>query len=98
MTTKTYEELTQDNHTLPVDVMTVLTKMSKREAASLVRFLTDQISESTDNLIDVRIDLRNDFGGALALITAGKSTLFGSSAVIVDSHMRSFGETPKAGA
>lgn len=83
------------NHTLDVDVMTVLTKMSKREASSLVRFLTDQIAESTDSTIDVRIDLRNDFDGAMALITAGSSTLFGSSAVIVDSHIRSFGETPK---
>lgn len=89
---------TDTNHKLNVDVMTVLAKMSKREASSLVRFLTDQIAESADSTIDVRIDLRNDFGGAIALITAGAHTLFGSSAVIVDSHTRSFGDTPKVGA
>ena len=89
---------TNTNHKLDVDVMTVITKMSKREASSLVRFLTDQIAESTDSTIDVRIDLRNDFDGAIALITAGSSTLFGSSAVIIDSHIRSFGDTPKRGA
>ena len=89
---------TNTNHKLDVDVMTVITKMSKREASSLVRFLTDQIVESTDSTIDVRIDLRNDFDGAIALITAGSSTLFGSSAVIMESHIRNFGDTPKRGA
>lgn len=89
---------TDTNHKLDVDVMTVFTKMSKREASSLVRFLTDQIAESTEPTINVRIDLRNDFDGAIALITAGTGTLFGSSAVIVESHTRSFGETPKVGA
>jgi len=86
------------NHKLDVDVMTVLTKMSKREAASLVRFLTSEIAESPNYLLDIRIDLRNDFGGAIAQITAGTHTIFGSSAVIVDSHTRSFGDVPMAGA
>jgi hypothetical protein len=89
---------TNANHTLDIDSVTVLTKMSKREAASLVRFLTDQIAESTDSTIDVRIDLRNDFDGAIALITAGSSTIFGSSSVIVDSHIRGLGNTAKVGA
>jgi protein involved in sex pheromone biosynthesis len=88
---------TNTNHKLDVDVVTVLTKMSKREASSLVRFLTDQIAESTDSTIDVRIDLRNDFDGAIALITAGTSTIFGSSAVIMDSHIRLGENSPKVG-
>lgn len=75
------------NHTMELDQITVLTKMSKREAASLVRFLTDAIAESPNHLLDVRIDLRNDFGGALALLSVGNNTLFGSSAVIVESRV-----------
>jgi hypothetical protein len=74
-------------HEMGVDRVTVLTKMSKREAASLVRFLTDAIAESDDYLLDVRIDLRNEMGGATALVSAGNNTMFGSSAVIVDSHI-----------
>ena len=85
------------NHKLDVDVMTVLTKMSKREAASLVRFLTSEIAESPNYLLDVRIDLRNDFDGATALITAGTSTIFGASAVIMDSHIRLGDNVPKEG-
>jgi hypothetical protein len=65
---------------------TVVTKMSKREAASLVRFLTDAIAESPAHLIDVRIDLRNDFDGAKALISVSNNTLFGSSAIVIDSR------------
>jgi hypothetical protein len=75
------------NHELRFDIVTVVTKMSKREAASLVRFLTDAIAESQDGLLDVRIDLRNEFGGAQALISVGNNTLFGSSAVITDSRI-----------
>ena len=75
------------NHELRFDLVTAVTKMSKREAASLVRFLTDAIAESPEYLIDVRIDLRNEFGGAQALISVGNNTLFGSSAVITDSRI-----------
>lgn len=85
------------NHKLDVDVVTVLTKMSKREAASLVRFLTSEIAENPNHLIDVRIDLRNDFDGAIALITAGTSTIFGASSVIMDSYIRTSDNSAKAG-
>lgn len=75
------------NHELRFDLVTAVTKMSKRQAASLVRFLTDAIAESPDYLIDVRIDLRNEYDGAQALISVGNNTLFGSSAVITDSRI-----------
>jgi hypothetical protein len=75
------------NHELRFDLVTAVTKMSKRQAASLVRFLTDAIAESPEYLIDVRIDLRNEYDGAQALISVGNNTLFGSSAVIVDSRI-----------
>jgi len=75
------------NHTLDVELVTVLTKMSKREAASLVRFLTNEIAESKNYLLDVRIDLRNQMGGAQALISVGNNTLFGSSSVITESRI-----------
>lgn len=62
----------------------VNTKMSKREAANLVRFLTDAIAESDKYLLDVQIHLRNEFDGSTALIAVGGNTLFGSSAVITE--------------
>jgi hypothetical protein len=74
-------------HELRFDLVTAVTKMSKREAASLVRFLTHAIAESPEYLIDVRIDMRNEYGGAQALISVGNNTLFGSSAVITDSRI-----------
>jgi hypothetical protein len=75
------------NHEMALNQVTVLSKMTKREAASLVRFLTDAIAESPAYLLDVRIDLRNEYGGARALISVGNNTIFGSSAGITDSHI-----------
>jgi hypothetical protein len=69
---------------------TVMTKMSKKEAASLVRFLTEAIAETSENTINILIDLRNDFDGAQALISATNSTMFGSRAVITETRVISY--------
>jgi len=74
-------------HELRFDLVTAATRMSKREAATLVRFLTDAIAETPTHLIDVRIDLRNVVGGAVAQISVNNNTLFGSTAVITDSRI-----------
>jgi hypothetical protein len=68
---------------------TVATKMSKREAASLVRFLTSAIAETETDLIDVRIDLRNDslHGDSYALISVDNNTLFGSTSAIIETRV-----------
>jgi len=74
-------------HTLEVTQVAVLAKMSKREAASLVRYLTDEIAESNSHMINIKINLQNQYGGALANISVGES-IFGASAVITDSCIR----------
>lgn len=61
----------------------VATKMSKKEAASLVRFLTEAISTS-DSDIDVRIDIYKDYAdGAEARISVDNNTLFGSTSRVI---------------
>lgn len=61
----------------------VATKMSKKEAASLVRFLTEAISTSESD-IDVRIDLTQVWSdGAEARISVDNNTLFGSTGRII---------------
>ena len=66
---------------------TVATKMSKSEAASLVRFLTLAIAETNEDTIDVLIDLRNDFENSYALIAPDNRTMFGSRAVITETRI-----------
>lgn len=74
-------------HKMRFDAVTVISKMSKREAASLVRFLTDAIAETKESEIDVRIDLRNEYGGARSLISVNANTIFGAFGVIQDSRI-----------
>lgn len=74
-------------HTMEIECATVISKMTKRDVASLVRFLTDGIAESTTGEIDVRIDIRNEYGGARSLISVGNNTIFGSFGVITDSRI-----------
>jgi hypothetical protein len=69
---------------------TVMTKMTKNEAASLVRFLTEAIAETNEDTINILIDLRNDFDGAQALISATNSTMFGSRAAITETRVISY--------
>jgi hypothetical protein len=69
---------------------TVMTKMTKKEAASLVRFLTEAIAETNEDTINILIDLRNDFDGAQALISATNSTMFGSRAAITETRVISY--------
>ena len=71
---------------------TVATKMSKREAASLVRFLTEAIAEHPGYLIDVRIDLRNDYDTTTAVISVNNNTLFGTYAEIVEARVIKYEE------
>jgi hypothetical protein len=66
---------------------TVATKMNKREAAALVRFLTEAIAESPENTIDVRIDLRNDFDKCTSVISVNNNTLFGTYADVVEARV-----------
>ena len=66
---------------------TVATKMTKREAATLVRFLTEAIAESPENTIDVRIDLRNDFDKCTSVISVNNNTLFGVYGDIVETRV-----------
>jgi hypothetical protein len=63
---------------------TVLAKMSKREAASLVRFLTHEIAESQGYMIDIRFDIRQEWDAATVLVSAAGNTLFGSRAIVED--------------
>jgi len=74
-------------HTMGIESVIVISKMSKREVASLVRFLTDAIAESTTGEVDVRIDLANEYGGARSLISVNGMSIFGSMGVITDSHI-----------
>ena len=74
-------------HKMRFDAVTVISHMTKREVASMVRFLTDAIAEAKDNEIAIRIDLRNEYGGARSLISVGNNTIFGSSGVIQDSRI-----------
>jgi hypothetical protein len=67
--------------------VTVISKMSKREVSSLVRFLTDGIAESQDGFVDIRIDLKNEYGGARSLISVNNNSIFGSFGVITDSRI-----------
>jgi hypothetical protein len=78
-----------DNVTLKT-ATSVNAKMSKREAANLVRFLTDAIADSPNYLLDVQIHLKNDYDGSMALIAVGGNTLFGSSAVITEAREISY--------
>jgi hypothetical protein len=71
---------------------TVATKMSKRNAASLVRFLTEAIATNPGYLIDVRIDLRNEFDQTTALISVDNNTMFGSVAEIVEARVIKYEE------
>jgi hypothetical protein len=71
---------------------TVATKMSKGQAASLVRFLTEAIANNPGYLIDVRIDLRNEFDQTTALISVDNNTLFGSVAEIVETRVIKYEE------
>lgn len=66
---------------------TVATKMSKREAAALVRFLTEAIAENEGYMIDVRIDLRNDFDKCTSVISVNNNTLFGTYADVVEARV-----------
>lgn len=75
------------NHVLDIQAITAATRMDKQQAFSLVRHLTESIAESTDGMIDVRVDLRNRFAGSIALISVGNQALFGSSSVIINSYI-----------
>lgn len=76
------------NATAKLDAaITVATKMTKREAASLVRFLTDAIAETNEDTINILIDMRNDFDEAYALISPNNNTMFGSKAVITETRI-----------
>jgi len=78
---------TSTEHKLAIEGITVLSKMTKRDAASLVRFLTDAIAETPFEQIDMRIDLRNEYGGARSLISVNANTIFGSFGVITESRV-----------
>jgi hypothetical protein len=83
---------TSTEHKMAVECVTVLSKMTKRDVASLVRSLTDALAETPFDQIDVRIDLRNEYGGARSLISVNSNSIFGSFGVITDSRIIEKGE------
>ena len=81
MTTSTKE------HTMGIERIVVVSKMSKRDVASLIRDLTNGLAETQSDRVDIQINLSNEFGGARSLISVGDSTIFGNFGVITDSHI-----------
>ena len=61
----------------------VYTQMSKTEAASLVRFLTLALVETSGDSIAVRFDIRKEWDNeATVLVSPANNTLFGSRAIV----------------
>ena len=74
--------------TIKLDAATaVAAKMTKAEAANLVRFLTLAIAETDFDTINVRVDLRQNFSDAELLISIDNNTLFGSKAIINETRI-----------
>jgi hypothetical protein len=60
----------------------VYTQMSKTEAASLVRFLTLALVETSGDSVAVRFDIRKEWDSSTVLVSPANNTLFGSRAII----------------
>jgi hypothetical protein len=74
--------------TIKLDAATaVAAKMTKAEAANLVRFLTLAIAETDFDTINVRVDLRQNFSDAELLISIDNNTLFGSKGIINETRI-----------
>jgi len=58
------------------------TQMDKTEAASLVRFLTLALVETSGDSIAIRFDIREEYDRSIVRVSPANNTLFGSVAVI----------------